>query len=479
MKALSCGCQSSKRSKKPSIQRKWLPLDRLRASANIQGNERQSADSDYGRLSCRPAAKKSREDEVDRRTVLKAGLAAAGTLAAPAYLRAQSNKKISILTWNIADQEALFKEEFEDFRKANLGVEIEWLDKKGPDLPAFYQTQLVAGTAPDVIDIQGALWVEWAANGALLDLTPYFQNDPTFVKMFNPDYMSGFVYEKKNYLVPFYIAKTLLFYNKTMFKAAGLGAPPETFDELLSFSQAMGKGEKTGFLTLNFDWLYWPLMKMNGIELLTPDLKKSAFNTPAAAEVLDRLAKSTAAGAINKIAWTGRWVEPNGAFASGTVGMMQAHSAAYFFVKGQGRWINPDTLGAAQAPGDWSTPTNHGFGVSKSSKNPELAFALVKHMTSVKWATRLAQVRRVLTANIEADKAGLDSVKTDDPLAYAVLQTQLEHTDKMTGNWPLANDAQIKEAFWPEFQNAVLGRKDAKTALADAERAVARVLRRS
>ena len=107
----------------------------------------------------------------------------------------------------------------------------------------------------------------------------------------------------------------------------------------------MGKGEKTGFLTLNFDWLYWPLMKMNGIELLTPDLKKPAFNTPAAAELLDRLAKATASGAINKIAWTGRWVEPNGAFASGTVGMLQAHSSAYFFVKGQGRWINAGHAG--------------------------------------------------------------------------------------------------------------------------------------
>jgi ABC-type glycerol-3-phosphate transport system substrate-binding protein len=306
-----------------------------------------------------------------------------------------------------------------------------------------------------------------------------FQNDPAFVKLFNPDYMSGFVYEKKNYLVPFYVAKTLLFYNKTMFKEAGLAGPPKSFDELLTSSQAMGKGEKTGFLTLNFDWLYWPLMKMNGIDLLTPDLKKPAFNTPAAAELLDRLAKATASGAINKIAWTGRWVEPNGAFASGTVGMLQAHSSAYFFVKGQGRWINPDTLGATQAPGDWSTPTNHGFGVSKSSKNPELAFALVKHLTSIKWATKFAQIRRVLTANIEADKAVLDSVKTEDPLAYAVMQTQLEHTDKMTGNWPLANDAQIKEAFWPEFQNAVLGRKDAKTALADAERGVAKVLRRA
>jgi ABC-type glycerol-3-phosphate transport system substrate-binding protein len=72
----------------------------------------------------------------------------------------------------------------------------------------------VAGTAPDIVDIQGALWVEWAASGALLDLTPYFQTDLEFVKLFNSDYLSGFVYEKKNYLVPFYVAKSLLFYNK-------------------------------------------------------------------------------------------------------------------------------------------------------------------------------------------------------------------------------------------------------------------------
>jgi ABC-type glycerol-3-phosphate transport system substrate-binding protein len=416
---------------------------------------------------------------VERRTVLKAGVAAIGALAMPGYLRAQSNRKLSILTWNIADQEALFREEFAEFQNLNPGVEIEWLDKKGPDFPAFYQTQLVAGTAPDIVDLQGELWVEWAAGGALLDLTPYVQKEPDFLKLYNPDYLSSFVYDKKNYVIPFYISKTLLYYNKLMFKEAGLSAPPKNFDEIISFSQAMAKGEKTGFLTLNFDWLYWPLLKMNGIELLTADFKKPAFNTPEAIAVIERLAKATESGGINKIAWTGRWVEPNGAFASGTVGMLHAHSAAYFFVKGQGRWISPDTLGVVQTPGDWSTPTNHGFAVSKSSKNPDLAFALVKHMTSTKWATRFSKIRRVLTANIEADKAGLANVQAEDPLAYAVLHTQLEHTDKMTGNWPLPNDAQIKDAFWPEFQNAVLGRKDAKTALADAERAVTRVLRRS
>jgi ABC-type glycerol-3-phosphate transport system substrate-binding protein len=181
---------------------------------------------------------------MDRRTILKAGLATAGTVAMPAYLRAQSNKKLSILTWNIADQEMLFKEEFAEFQKANPGVEIEWLDKKGPDLPAFYQTQLVAGTAPDVVDLQGELWVEWAAGGALLDLTPYLQKEPEIIKLYNPDYMSSFIYDKKTYLIPFYISKTLLYYNKIMFKEAGLSAPPTSFDELIAFFASDGKRRK-------------------------------------------------------------------------------------------------------------------------------------------------------------------------------------------------------------------------------------------
>ena len=236
-----------------------------------------------------------------RRTVLQGALAGATTLAMPYVSRAQPAQKLSYLTWNIADQEQLFKEEFADFRSKNPGVEIEWLDKKGTELPTFYQTQLVAGTAPDVVDLQGAIWVEYAANGALLDLTPYLKKEPEVARLFNADYLASWQYQGKNYMLPFYVAKTLLFYNKTMFRDAGLSGPPQTFDEMLTFAQKIAKGEKTGFLTLNFDWLYWPLFKMNGIELLTPDMKKAAFNTPQMAAILDRLAKATDSGAINKI----------------------------------------------------------------------------------------------------------------------------------------------------------------------------------
>ena len=110
-----------------------------------------------------------------RRKALRTALIGAASLAMPFLARGQAARKLSILTWNIADQEQLFREEFADFQKSHPNVEIEWLDKKGPEIPAFYQTQLVAGTPPDVINTQGALGLEYAAQGALLDLTPRLQ----------------------------------------------------------------------------------------------------------------------------------------------------------------------------------------------------------------------------------------------------------------------------------------------------------------
>ena len=420
---------------------------------------------------------------ITRRTVLKTAAAAAATatgaiVGAPAI--AQSSKKITFLTWNIIDQKELIDGWIKRFQSARPGVEVEWLDKKGPEFGPFYQTQLTAGTPPDVINTQGALGLEYAAQGALMDLTPLFAKEAAIKARYDTNYLGNWIYEGKNYMVPFYITKTLLFYNKPMFAKAGLSGPPQNFDDIVNFSQKMTSGEtSSGFMTLNFDWLYWPLFAMNGVELVTPDLKKTAFNTPKAADVLDRLSKATQSGAINKISWTGRWVEPNGAFGAGNIGMLHAHSPAYFFFKGQGSWVTPETLGVAHMPGDFATPNSHGLGISKGSKNPELAWEFLKFITDNGQAGELAERRKLVTGNVAVDKASLAKLAKDDPTVYQVLKTQLEHTDKMTGNWRFGNDSRVKEAFWPEVQSALLGRKDAKTALADADRKMQRELTRA
>ena len=416
---------------------------------------------------------------MQRRQLLKstAALSAATVLAGPAI--AQAPKKISFLTWNLVHLEAQIKGWIQGFTSTRPGVEVEWIDKKGPEVPVYYATQLAAGTPPDIIDIQGALGLEYAAQGALADLTPRFSADAAIKDRYDQDYLANWVFEGKNYMVPYYVSKTLLFWNKTRFKEAGLDKPPASFDEILAAADKIKGGDRTGMLTLNFDWLYWPLMMMNGVDLLSKDLKTATFKTAKAEEVLTRLAAATKSGAISSISWTGRWVEPNEAFATGNVGMLQAHAPAFFWIKGKGPWINGETLGAAQMPGNWATPNSHGLGISKGSKQPDLAWDFVKYLTDSDVAMQFSRVASVLTGNKAVDQAILAKFEKDDPLAFQVLKTQVEHTDKMCGNWRLGNDSRVKDAFWPEFQSAMLGRKDAKTALADAERRVARELKRA
>src|SRR5258708_14442659 len=223
---------------------------------------------------------------MQRRQLLKstAAFSAATVLSAPAI--AQTPKKISFLTWNLVHLEAQIKGWIEGFTSARPGVEIEWIDKKGPEVAVYYATQLAAGTPPDVIDIQGALGLEYAAQGALADLTPRFAAEAAIKGRYDQDYLANWVFEGKNYMVPYYVSKTLLFWNKTRFKEAGLDKPPASFDEILPAADKIKGGDKTGMLTLNFDWLYWPLMMTNGIDLLSKALNTPPSKPPKAQDLL-------------------------------------------------------------------------------------------------------------------------------------------------------------------------------------------------
>jgi ABC-type glycerol-3-phosphate transport system substrate-binding protein len=412
-----------------------------------------------------------------RRAFTKGFLAAgvSSALAMPTIVRA-ATRTISVLTWNLPDAADVINGWIAAFKAQHPGVEIEWLDKKGPDIPAFYQTQLAAGTPPDIVDIQGGLSVEYAADGILLDMTPYLAKDSAVKDRFNQDYLANWVYGGHNYMLPFYISKSLLFYSKDRFKAVGLTAPGDSFDDLMAQAMKLGGSSNSGFLTLNFDWLYWPLFKVNGIDPFSADLKHTAFDSDAMISLTEQLAKATSNGAIDPISWTGRWVEPLGAFSSGRIGMLQAHSPAYYFIKGQGKWVSPETLGVTQFPGNWAVPNSHGLGISKNSQNPDLAWEFITFITDHAQAMKFATTRRVLTGNASVDAALLTLLNQQDPLGATVLQTQIEHTDRMTGNWPLARYSRLTDTFWSELQGALLGRRSAKAAIDAASTKLTRIL---
>lgn len=408
------------------------------------------------------------------------GAAAIGLLAgalSPAPAAAQ-DKTLTLLTWNLPIYEEKFRGWIADFEEMHPGFTVEWLDKKGTEFATFYQTQLVAGTAPDIIDVQGMLWAEYAADDGLVDLTSYLDQQTEVKDRYNPEGLQFWQYEGQQYMLPYYFSKTLMVYNKKLFDEVGLDGPPQDFDQLLDYaSQIAESGEgRTGFITLNFDWLYWALFAMNGIELLNEDMTEAAFNTPEMVDAVTKLAAATESGAINNISWTGRWVEPNNAFATGDIGMYQGHGAALFWIMGQADWANGDTLGVVEWPGGWGVPNAHGLGISASTDHPDEAFDFIAIALNDKWQTIMADNFTILTLNESVDEALI--AKTEDPLKKETLQLSLANMDKATGDWVTPLDAQLKEAFYPELQAALLGQKDPAEAIEAAESKVNRVLRR-
>ena len=193
-------------------------------------------------------------------------------------------------------------------------------------------------------------------------------------------------------------------------------------------------------------------------------------------KLVEELAKLTKEGVIDKVSWTGRWVEPNSAFAAGNVGMLHAHAPAYLWFKSKASWVNKDTVGAMDLPGGWSTPNSHAFVISAGSKNPQAAWDFVKIATSGQGAITFGEQTNNLMGDKEADAELMKYFEKNIPAVVPALKTQLEDLDKLTGNWPFAQDAAIKDAFYPELQAALLGQKSAKEALDAAESKVNRIL---
>jgi ABC-type glycerol-3-phosphate transport system substrate-binding protein len=410
--------------------------------------------------------------------VLLALVVAAGSLLAGGSAE-EGPKELTLLTWNLPHYEEKINGWISDFEEANPGATIEWVDVKGSEWATYFQTQLAAGDPPDIIDVQGALWYQYAADGVLLDLTDRLAAEPDVKDRFYPGlFEAASNFDGSYYMMPLYTPSTVLFYNKPMFEEAGLPGPPETMEELVEYSRALTDGERGGFITLNFDWLYWPLFAVNGVEILNEDKSAAAFNTPAAVEVLETLAELTDEGVIPAVSWTGRWAEPNGAFGAGQSGMLNAHVTAFNAFSSNSDWANEETIGVASFPGNYAVPNYHSLGITSTTEHPDLAWEFVKIVTSDKWAKEIVAGLGTLSGNQAADDVALNDAgfRRDNPVKVRMFEVERSNMGNLTGITGLASDARIKDAVYSNLTRAIFGEVSASRALADAERAVNAIL---
>ena len=130
-----------------------------------------------------------------------------------------------------------------------------------------------------------------------------------------------------------------------------------------------------------------------------------AFNTPQMVEVLEQFAKATAGTAINKISWTGRWIEPLGAFASGQGGDAERALGGVFLPEGPGGLDQPGYAGRGGAAGQLvGADAARLRRFPRAPKIPIWPGLSSNSCTAKKQAQAMADSRRVLTAYTEVDK---------------------------------------------------------------------------
>jgi multiple sugar transport system substrate-binding protein len=112
-----------------------------------------------------------------------------------------------------------------------------------------------AGRAPDIaMDFESANIGTYCSTGAWTDLGPYISKDKVDVSIFPAAARYYTQYKGKRCAMPLLADVTGLYYNKTMFKAAGLSGPPKTISQLTAYAKKLTKRDKNGNLkVVGFD----------------------------------------------------------------------------------------------------------------------------------------------------------------------------------------------------------------------------------
>jgi len=103
-------------------------------------------------------------------------------------------------------------------------------------------TSIRAGDPPDVVGLNDIDVPTFTREGAFMDLTQYI-NALTYKADLSPGHVGLATYNGKEYGVPYWADLSVLWYNKTLFKEAGLNPddPPTSYAQILSDAQAINK----------------------------------------------------------------------------------------------------------------------------------------------------------------------------------------------------------------------------------------------
>ncbi len=160
------------------------------------------------------------------------------------------------------------------FEERREGVRVEYVSGiLKEDYPEWLAEQMILGKTPDVFLVFGGNFHDMAEIGALKDLGDFMGQDGSFsTGEFYSSALACGEYAGKQYALPYECAPKLMFVNKTILDAEGIGIPEEdwTWEEFYGICKAVtkdtdGNGTLDQFGSVGYTWS--EAFDSNGVEL--------------------------------------------------------------------------------------------------------------------------------------------------------------------------------------------------------------------
>jgi len=361
--------------------------------------------------------------------VVALALLAWGSWGSPAF--AQQPIELRFMSWFFGEDPAgpALKALFAEFEKKHPNIKVIPETVTSAERVPKFTTAMEGGRGPDIYMDTPPNGPNLIQRGYCLSLEPFIKAEKENIRaQFTKGDLESFQDAKGQlYFLPYDTGPMGLIYNAKAFQEAGLdpNKPPKTWEELLDYAKKLTKGDRYGIGLFGKGdnssvWRLWYWWMTNGANVLSPDGKRSAINSPEFVEAIDFWADlfrkhkvappSTPANSFG---------ENNQLFAQGVVAMVESG----VWQIGVTEKINPAMKGNIRVAPMPVRKVNVAVGggtdancITKQSKHPKEAWELLKFLSSEESGVTIWKIHGKFPANVKSMQR---PELRDDPMVKA------------------------------------------------------------
>lgn len=387
--------------------------------------------------------------------------------------------------WGSEQRRPVIEKLIDDFNKSQNRIRVKHTYYPFGDIWTKELAAVAAGNPPDVIinDINStAIRAEKKQN---VNLQEFLAKDQSIKDRFYPELWNTVLYKGEAYALPFNTDTRMMFYNKTLFKEAGLDPEkfPNTWAELEEAAKKLDKKSGDKYTVIGYSPQYggfdWGSIAMNfdGGRNWFDENGKPVVNAPAKLEAMEYvIANADRIGQKNLDAFKAEFGSKQAnPFIAGKVAIWPNNTTFYTEIRDYGQGLD---FGIAPIPektpgsGHWSIGGGFVIEIPAGAKHPAESFEFMKYMTDVAAQKYWAEKNFDNVANI---KAAEDPELAKNPIYKAAVDNM-----KWTKVFPTPlNAPDFQKLIDPQRDAAILKKTPAKEALDKAQADVENLIKQN